>query len=166
MQNKLNILQETKDGSNLAFAIEPSFPFPNEMRIGIDPGTVNLGIAVIKPDINSVKLYKIMLKRHKRALNRLLDVQRVLADTIGHFKPNSKAIIEGASYGNPYRQVELAEQRAAVLLWFHKYSIEADIISPLKIRKNVFGSAKIKNPWGIDDNCAAALGAALYEISK
>ena len=136
---------------------------PNEMRVGIDPGTRNLGIAVIRPDNESVTLYKIVLERHKNALLRLLDVQEVLGRTIGHFTPNCGAIIEGASYGNFYRQVEMAEQRAGMLLWFYKYGIEAELIPPLSIRKVVFGSAKIKNPWEmVDDNCAAALACCLY----
>jgi hypothetical protein len=157
---KLKIIKEEKDGSSIAFAVEPSFPLPSKMRIGVDPGTRNLGIAVIRPKL--VKLYKITLERKETALDRMLDVQRVLGDTIGHFTPDSVAIIEGASYYG-YRQVELAEQRAATALWFHKLGIEVHIIPPLKIRKQVFGNSKEKNPWGIEDNCAAALGAALYE---
>jgi Holliday junction resolvasome RuvABC endonuclease subunit len=148
---------------NFAWSEIEEFSPPSEMRIGVDPGTRNLGIAVIRPDIESVTLYKITFKRHKKALSRLLDVQQVLGRTIGHFTPNSKVIIEGASYGNFYRQVELAEQRAAILLWFHKYDIEGELIPPLTIRKNVFGSGKVKNPWPeIDDNMAASLGAALF----
>ena len=154
---------EESDENVVAYKVEPNFPMPNEMRIGCDPGTRNLGIAVIRPDNESVKLYKIVLTRHKNALLRLLDVQKVLGHTIGHFTLDSKAIIEGASYGNFYRQVEMAEQRAGMLLWFHRCGIEADLIPPLSIRKNVFGNARIKNPWDIDNNCAAALACALYE---
>ena len=162
--NNLKIISKKKKDNYLTYAIEPNFPLPNEMRIGIDPGTTNLGIAVIKPKIESVTLYKITLKRHKKALLRLLDVQQVLGDTIGHFTPNSKAIIEGASYGDRFRQVEMAEQRAAMLLWFHKFGIDVDMIPPLTIRKQVFGSGKIKNPYPeIDNNMIAALSCALYE---
>jgi len=161
--DELNIIQEEKDNKNIAYAIEPNFPMPNEMRVGIDPGTRNLGIAVIKPEIETVNLYKIVLERHKNALLRLLEAQQVLGDTIGHFTLNAKAIIEGAGYmASVYRQVELSEQRAGFLLWFHKFGIDVDMIPPNSIRKVVFGSAKIKNPWGIDDNCAAALACALY----
>lgn len=166
--NKLTILSEEKNGSSIAFAIEPSFPLPQTTRFGLDPGTRNLGLAVIRPDVESVTLYKIVLERHKKALNRLLDVQQVLGYTLGHFGQDSKAIIEGASYmASMYRQVELAEQRAAMLLWFHKFGIEAEIVPPNTIRKNVFGNGRMKNPWGnIDDNCAAALGCALYSVSN
>jgi Holliday junction resolvasome RuvABC endonuclease subunit len=128
---KLTIIREEKKDNYIALAIDPNFPMPSEMRVGIDPGTKNLGIAVIKPEIEFVTLYRCTLKRHKKALLRLLDVQQVLGDMVGHFTPNSKAIIEGASYGNFYRQVEMAEQRAGMLLWFYKYGIEAELIPPL-----------------------------------
>lgn len=160
--DKINILREEKKNNYLAYSIEPNFDLPSKMRIGIDPGTRNLGLAVIKPDVEYVALYRYILKRNKKALLRLLEVQQVLGDIIGFFTLNSKAIIEGASFFG-YRQVELAEQRAAMLLWFHKYGIEADIVPPLTIRKHVFGSGKIKNPWPeIDDNMIAAFGCALF----
>jgi Holliday junction resolvasome RuvABC endonuclease subunit len=163
MIKDLKILREEKDGSNLAFAVEPSFSLPKEMRIGIDPGTRNMGIAVLRPDKKFVNLYKIVLERDKNALSRLLEAQKVLAHTIGHFTLDSKAIIEGASYGDRFRQVELAEQRAAMLLWLHQNGIDAKLVPPLTIRKNVFGSAKIKNPWPeVDDNMVAALACALF----
>ena len=137
---------------------------PNEMRIGCDPGTRNLGIAIIRPEIPSVNLYKIVLERHEKALLRLLDVQQVLGRTIGHFQLNAKAIIEGAGYmASTYRQVELAEQRAAMMLWFYAEGIETELIPPNTIRKSSFGHGRMKNPWdNIEDNMAAALGCALF----
>ncbi len=164
ISNKLKILQEEKDGKNITIIVEPNFPMPNEMRIGIDPGTRNLGIAIIRPKIPSVTLYKIVLERHEKALLRLLDVQQVLGRTIGHFQLNAKAIIEGASYRSIGRHVELAEQRAAMMLWFHMEGIDVEIVPPATIRKSSFGHGRMKNPWEdtIDDNCAAALGAAFY----
>ena len=167
MTSKLKILQKVKDGKNITIAIEPNFPMPNEMRIGVDPGTRNLGIAIIRPEILSVNLYKIVLERHEKALLRLLDVQQVLGRTIGHFQLNAKAIIEGASYGARFRQVELAEQRAAMMLWFHMEGIDVELVPPATIRKASFGHGRMKNPWdNIEDNMAAALGAALYNTKE
>ena len=114
---EIKIIANTEEkigDSIIAFEVESPFPLPKEMRIGIDPGTVNLGIAVIRPK-QAVKLYKVTLKRHKKALLRLLAVQQVLGHTIGHFGYNSIAIIEGASYGAVYRQVELAEVSTTLL---------------------------------------------------
>ncbi len=62
ISNKLKILQERKvNGKNITIIIEPNFPMPNEMRIGIDPGTRNLGVAIIRPETLSVTLYKIFV---------------------------------------------------------------------------------------------------------
>jgi hypothetical protein len=47
--------------------------------------------------------------------------------------------------------------------------IKIQIVPPTSIRKTVFGSGKIKNPWkeiGMPDNATAALGCALYPIMK
>jgi Holliday junction resolvasome RuvABC endonuclease subunit len=168
MINEIKIISKNKiDDSLTTFEVESPYPLPNEMRIGIDPGTVNLGIAVVKPNNKIVTLYKITLKRHKKALNRLLDVQQVLGHTIGYFSGNSIAIIEGASYGATYRQVELAEVRAAMMLWFHEHNIEPHLVPPSTIRKSSFGSGKIKNPWSnLDDDLVAAIGCAFYTIPK
>ena len=165
---KINIISEEKiNDSTIAFEVESPFPLPNEMRIGVDPGTTKLGIAVVRPNNNIVKLYKITLKRHKKALLRLLAVQQVLGHTVGHFGYNTIAIIEGASYGAPYRQVELAEVRAAMMLWFHKYNIEPHIVPPSTIRKQVFGHGRTKNPWdNLPDDVSAAIGCAFYTIPK
>lgn len=162
--DEITILSKEKiSDSTTAFEVESPFPFPQETRFGIDPGTTKLGIAVVRPDRKTVKLYKITLTRHEKALNRLLNIQQVLSTTIGYHAPDSKAIIEGASFGAQYRQVELAEVRAAMLLWFHKYGIDAELVPPLSIRKSVFGNGKIKNPWNnLQDDIAAALGCAFY----
>lgn len=166
--DKLHILREEKDKKNITITVEPNFPMPNEMRIGADPGTRNLGIAIIRPEIPSVNLYKIVLERNEKALLRLLDVQQVLGRTIGHFQLNAKAIIEGASYGARFRQVELAEQRAAMMLWFYAEGIDVEIVPPATIRKSSFGHGRMKNPWEdtIDDNMIAAFGAALYNAKE
>ncbi len=159
---------EEKIGDTIVdFEVESPYPLPNEMRIGVDPGTVNLGIAIVRPNDAVVKLYKITLKRHKKALLRLLDVQQVLGHIIGYFSENSIAIIEGASYAARYRQVELAEVRAAMMLWFYKYNIEPHIVPPSTIRKSTFGHGRMKNPWSnLDDDLAAAIGCAFYTIPK
>jgi len=160
---EINILSEEKiSDSTIAFEVESPFPLPSEIHYGIDPGTTNLGIAVVRPN-QSVRLYKVTLKRQEKALDRLLSVQQVLGHTIKHFTLDSKAVIEGASFGARYRQVELAEVRAAILLWFYGYKIEAEIVPPKTIRKVVFGNGNIKNPWdNLQDDIAAALGCAFY----
>jgi Holliday junction resolvasome RuvABC endonuclease subunit len=132
---------------------------------GIDPGTTKLGLAKIH--FNKIYTFQISLERKRSAMSRILGVQSVLSECIKDFGKNPIAVIEGAAYGNPYRQVELAEVRAAMGLWFHSRGIEVIFAPPQSVRKTVFGSAKIKNPWkdiGIQDDVAAAIGCAYYGL--
>jgi len=53
--SEVKILKEEKiNGSITAFEIEPPFPIPENTRFGIDPGTTNMGLAILYP--NSVHL--------------------------------------------------------------------------------------------------------------
>jgi Holliday junction resolvasome RuvABC endonuclease subunit len=137
---------------------------PEEVRYGIDPGTVNLGIAYIIPNNQLIRLYKIKMDRPDTTLKRILAVQDALNKCKFIFQEGARAIIEGASFGARYRQVELAEVRAGVVMWFYRMKIEAEVYPPLTIRKSVFGHAKIKNPWDLDDDIAAALACAYYDV--
>ena len=165
--NEITILKKEKiDGSITAFEIEPPFPLPNRTKFGIDPGTVNMGLSILHPNQKSIQCFKIKMVREKKALDRMLEVQRKLTLCITWFGKNPFVTIEGATFGN-YRQVELAEIRAAIALWFHGRGVGVEIIPPLSIRKTSFGSGKIKNPWSnLDSDVAASLGAAYYDSSK
>jgi hypothetical protein len=162
--SEVKILKEEKiNGSITAFEIEPPFPLPENTRFGIDPGTTNMGLAILYP--NSVQLYKIKMIRLTKALDRMLEVQQMLTRCIGWFGHKPSAIIEGASFGG-YRQVELAEIRAAIALWFHHHKVPVDIVPPKRIRKASFGNGNIKNPWdNLDDDLAASLGCAYYSVN-
>lgn len=152
-----------------AFAVESPYPRPDTIRYGIDPGTVNLGIAYVHPTPNvTVMLYQVKLKRADTMMGRILSVQNALTQCRLILQPNAKAIIEGAAFGNKFRQVEMAEVRAGIGMWFHPLGIEVQVVPPLTIRKSVFGSGKIKNPWEgvIPDDVAAALGCAYYDSSN
>ena len=130
---------------------------------GIDPGTAKLGI------VDGNHLCEIEIIRADTSERRIHHIWRLLRLIM---LPNIKYMtIEGASYMDRYRQVELQDIRCGATCWAMNDSrnIEVQIVPPLTIRKVVFGSAKIKNPWkelGIPDNAAAALGCALYPIMK
>jgi hypothetical protein len=118
------------------------------MLIGVDPGTVNLGIAVldIPNGINLVyeaQLYQVRFaQRAINTLGRIKAVQEIL-DQIRIPKFQKSVIIEGASYGDKYRQVEMEDVRASAVIWFDKHNACCQVIAPNTIRKNAFGSAKI-----------------------
>ena len=157
------------------FSIELDMEYPEDRIVGIDPGTVHLGIASIYPknDINPngfVSLLEMNIPRPPRTQDRIRIIWYILND-YNLSSRIDKLIIEGASYADRYRQIELQDIRAGGISWMMKQyrNYEADIIPPLTIRKTVFGSAKIKNPWeeqGIPNNAAAALACALYPIMK
>ena len=162
---EITILKKEKiNGSITAFEIEPPFPLPERTKFGIDPGTVHMGLAILYS--NYIRLYKIKMVRAEKALDRMLEVQRILTLCITWFGKNPFVIIEGAAFmKSNYRQVELAEIRASMALWFHRHNVSVEIVPPNTIRKQVFGHGRTKNPWdNLDDNLAASLGCAYYEI--
>jgi Holliday junction resolvasome RuvABC endonuclease subunit len=139
------------------------------MCLGFDPGTTNLGIAVIEPEVNShATLFQIKLVRRKDAIERMRGIQYLMWDCINWLSYKYKAVIEGASFGNPYRQVELAEVRATIALWCLDRG-ESMIIPPNTIRKAVFGNGKIKahEVWeNLPPDAAAALSCAYYAVEN
>lgn len=134
----------------------------NFFYAGLDPGSSRLGIAL------GTHLWEIEIKRDDTTPTRMNHIWRLLNQLIPYAK---YLTIEGPSYADRYRQVELQDIRCGAACWAMNDSrnIEVLVVPPLTIRKVVFGSAKIKNPWkeqGIPDNAAAALGCALYPIMK
>lgn len=122
--------------------ITPPFEMPKTMCIGIDPGTTNLGFCVLHK--NLVKTYKVKLKRDKNPIDRMLNTKKILSHIINYQDYEVKVCIEGASYGDTYRQVELAEIRAACVFWALDHGMKVRIAQPSEIRKAVFGNGTIK----------------------
>jgi Holliday junction resolvasome RuvABC endonuclease subunit len=176
MDKQLKIVaEETKKTENILWKMMTiNLPAPlteSEQYIGIDPGTTHIGIAVYSPSqrMDTINLWEIEIERSNDAQIRAAYAWSILYPTIGH-RLGGKACIEGAAYGNPYRQVELAEQRGVFLAWFMYYGIPAILIPPITIRKVVFGNGKVKAQeyWDtIPPNAACALSCLYYlERSK
>lgn len=140
MQNKMN-LEITKYRIDFPEPISKPGQF-----IGIDPGTVNLGIAeIVTVGVSRCHIYQIRMPR-VRLIERIDQLHTVLSTCIRTYNHNYMyGIIEGASYVG-YRQVELAEVRAICALWLYQRMMTDKIAvhPPLSIRKKVFGRAKIK----------------------
>jgi len=166
----MKILKKMKlNDSITAFAVESPYPRPSVIKYGIDPGTVNLGVAYVHPTPNvAVMLYQIKLERADTVIGRILTTQNALTQCKLLIQSGARAVIEGAGYmASKYRQVELAEVRAATVMWFYRFRVQADVIPPNTIRKQVFGHGKTKNPWeNIPDDVAAALGCAYYDSNN
>lgn len=137
---------------------------PKIAVIGIDPGTTNLGICVLNDNLQIAELFQISIERDKNPINRIQHTQKILNECVRIVPYEVYMIIEGASFGSNFRQVELAECRTSAALWALDRKFKVQIIPPTTIRKNVFGSAKIKahEIWSnIPSDCAAALSCAL-----
>lgn len=165
------ILQKTQTVliTKIDYKLPKDFPIQN-MCIGIDPGTVNLGLAVIHQYMfPHAQLFQIKLERLPDAVNRIRNIQYVLSDCINTFSYKPLAVIEGASFGG-YRQVELAEIRASCVLWCLKHGVDVSIIPPRTIRKKIFDDGKTLAHEEWEDlepykDAAAALSCA-YACAK
>jgi Holliday junction resolvasome RuvABC endonuclease subunit len=152
----------------MMFKIVPPRRIDSDCRIvGIDPGTVNIGIADYRPDFGCY-VYQIKTTRDDDPVNRIKRIGKILTEIL--FNPltytNNIMIIEGSSFGARFRQVELGEMRAATMMWGVKYNFDPiKVVAPNSIRKQVFGSGKIKahEVWeGLPNDALAALSAIYY----
>lgn len=149
--------------------IEPPFPdkISERTRFGIDPGTTKMGLAWIWKNFGFI--YEVKIVRDNNPVNRILITQDILSHCFSIFAYAPLMVIEGSSFGNNYRQVELAEVRASTVLWAIKHGITPMIVPPSSIRKQVFGSAKIKaeDTWkDYPPDAASALACAYYMKEK
>jgi Holliday junction resolvasome RuvABC endonuclease subunit len=141
-------------------------PFPNisddHVRFGVDPGTTKLGLAFLWR--SSCHIYEVHIKRNPDPVVRILLTQEILQNCFTMFDYAPLMVIEGSSFANNYRQVELAEVRASAVLWAIPHGIVVRIIPPMSIRKRVFGNAKLRAEveWDMRDypNAASALACA------
>jgi len=113
---------------------------------GYDPGTVNIGLAWTRS--RSVMVAKLEMERIKNPVERMKEISRVMSE-IEVSMPQTHGfgvhVIEGASFLDKFRQVELAEARATILWWIEAYEMGVThIVPPVSIRKRVFGDVKIK----------------------
>ena len=138
--------------------------------MGCDPGTSKLGLAAWFFNTGYIYVWEIKMERQPNTEERM----NTFLSLLDYFTGGQRmkyVTVEGAGYmSSQYRQVELEDIRASFVCWKHS-SPETilNIVPPNSIRKVVFGSAKIKNPWeweGIPDNASAALACALYPIMK
>jgi Holliday junction resolvasome RuvABC endonuclease subunit len=149
--------------------------------IGIDPGTANLGVAILYDSaLGPSIVYKFKVDRQDTMLERIYTLNNILhhlayKEDLFNMDVISHVIIEGASFGATHRQVELAEQRVAAALWFITRSMEYQdepkiyLVPPKKIRSVVFGNGDTlaEDEWkDLPKDGATALSCALYAMMK
>ena len=140
-----------------------------KMVVGIDPGTVHLGIAVSAPKRTSL-IYEVKMERDKDPVARMIKVQAILRRLLRFLETEQfVVIIEAASFSDKFRQSEMAEQRAAVALFFNEIGADVRFIQPNSVTKQVFGTSKTKagNEWPeLPKNAAAALACSFYPLDN
>jgi Holliday junction resolvasome RuvABC endonuclease subunit len=141
------------------------------MSVGIDPGSVHMGIAVIEGYLNNpyAILYQIKMKRNDDPIERMKLAQEIMDQCVFWYHMPMVATIEGSAFSATYRQTELAEIRAAVALWLVSKGFPTKIVNPGTIRKAVLGNGKLlphevwKDLAEVPD-AAQALACAYYPL--
>lgn len=141
--------------------------------IGVDPGQRHMGMTHLFSDTAGLA-WEIEFESFDTPLRRVIETAHLMNHLLhAYFQPGLKtlAVVENAAFGAPFGQVPLAENRAAVIMELHEFGID-DILTipPQSIRKEVFGSAKIRaeETWKefLPGNAASSLACALYGLKK
>jgi Holliday junction resolvasome RuvABC endonuclease subunit len=153
-----------------AFKVELPVPIQGfHQSIGVDPGTTHLGIAVIEGYMDNpyAYLFQVDIERQDNPINRIKEAQNIMSDCVNWYHLPNYATIEGASFANNYRQVELAEVRASIALWCLSKGFETVIVPPTTLRKGVLGSGKAipHEVWtGLPPDAVQALVCAYFPL--
>lgn len=142
------------------------------MSVGVDPGTVNLGIAVIEGhlDVPYATLYQIKMERSNDPIERMKLAQEIMNQCVFWYHSPMIATIEGSAFSSHFRQTELAEVRAAVALWCVQRGFSTKIVNPGTIRKKVLGNGKalpheVWTDLAETPDAAQALACAYYPLA-
>ena len=144
----------------------------NERVVGIDPGQVHMGVAVLRD--RNFTIFEVKLPSKQPIVDRL-ETTLALLDYIFSLSvpPDSilKACVEQAAFGAPFGQAALAESRSAAVISILSKKVKPVVAPPLTIRKAVFGSGKQRAEefelWNeLLPNAASALACALFAITR
>lgn len=140
----------------------PDLPYD---RFGVDPGIRNMGFAKVRNE--TAFIHQISFIQETDTFKRMMLVWKALGMLTGVVSYHPHLVVEAASYNNHFGQVQLAEMRAAAILYFWRYEISPLVIPPKKVRKAVLGDAKLKGfGIGLPPDAEAALVCALYMESE
>lgn len=106
---------------------------------------------------------KINMIQYDDAIQRMLSIAKTVKIAVSYLGFEPRICIEGASYGNTFGQVELAEARAALAWAFIPYTNQIKIVPPKRIRADVLGNGNLKTKWkGLPHDTLAALNCAYW----
>lgn len=134
--------------------------FSHDLRVlAIDPGK-NFGAAVLGRNQIPLVINGVLSNAQP-----LREVAFTLVKELIRMHFPQILVLEGASYGDRYGQVKLAEIRAGFALGATEAGVEVKIVAPKTPRKVVFGSGDTQamDVWvALNHNAADALCLALY----
>lgn len=141
------IRSEERDGFEIThIMVQGAWDMGASTFVGADPGTRNMGVARLGPR-GSAKVAQIRLPKfesdYSDTIKRIKQAEMAISYGLIWFSGGSRACVEGASYADRYRQVELAEHRAGLAYRLSRY-MPTIVVPPKTIRKKVFGNGKIK----------------------
>jgi Holliday junction resolvasome RuvABC endonuclease subunit len=124
-----------------------------DLFIGYDPGSRHAGLTVITTRYN-VNIFSVEIgyPAVDDPIQRVNMIEKEFADIFSMYffhpswRPRSYvAVVEGASHGEKYGQVELAEARMVVAKYMQNFDCKNDvrILAPSSIRKKALGSGKM-----------------------
>lgn len=126
--------------------MEGSMPGNEKLAIGIDPG-INFGMTIINMEYVQVFWGRLKITKEDAAKPGLKGlaaydyIKNGMLDQSRYF--SSKAVVEGAAYGRPHRQVELEEERFGFYLALKHLGFDVVIMPPASIRLKAFGNGKL-----------------------
>ena len=149
-----------------------AFEIPSIKRsktvVGIDPGSRNMGVAILLN--KKVVVYEIKYPEKLQTVAILDTTRKVLLHLLSEYTIDY-ACVEGAAHGKGFGQAKLSESKSAAVMALLDMSVQVIVAAPLSVYKEVFGSGKIKakeyKPWNhIPKNSASALACAFYAERK
>ena len=115
----------------------------DKVYCGVDPGSAKMGMTVYAG--NTLWLSQINFKPEKDPIAKILRVCEVVRNCVLPYTKNlGVAVTEGASYGSPFGQVNLAEARSAAMLTLCQLGFVVKKIPPKEIRKLSLGEGNNK----------------------
>lgn len=110
------------------------------MILAIDPGTLQLGFAVLDAGPKLVAAGTLKLKRNDPMHFRLLDIYDFLDELLLEHKPTTIALETAFAFKNPQVYMKLGYIRGILYLLAAQHDLEIKEFTPTHIKKSVTGT--------------------------